>query len=270
MAWAKARPLPHRSGKLGARGVDAVDGDGHRPRREVLDHRQGRPAGPRGQRQPGGDVRVRGAEGGPVEQVQRDADHGPRRASRHGLSKQRLVGVVHPEGADVELRLGRPRPCGDDSGKGSACCPCAIDRHRRTVTVATNGAYPRHGSRRASGSRTRAGRQSARVLGAAGDPAAVLPSLLAAEPDRARAHPGHRAVHHRGQPPVVPGPLRHRGHGPQADLLHDEEGGVHQPPGRLAAVLAGRLPDRSPGRRPGGDGHHQGDPGARRRRPHLP
>ena len=105
---------------------------------------------------------------------------------------------------------------------------------------------------------------------AARDPAAVLPPVLPPEPHRARAHPGRGPVHHRLQPPVVPRPLRHRHDGPPAALLHDEEGGVHQPAGRVAALLAGRLPDRSRLLRPGGDGHHARDPRARRRRPDLP
>ena len=97
----------------------------------MLDHRQR--AGPRaqdGQRQARRDVRVGRAERGAVEQVQREADRGPRRAAGHRLAEQHLVGVVHAEGAHVELRLGRPRSRGDGSGEGSAGCPCAIYRHR--------------------------------------------------------------------------------------------------------------------------------------------
>ena len=41
-------------------------------------------------------------------------------------------------------------------------------------------------------------------------PAAVLPPLLPHEPDRPRAHPARGPGDPRGQPPLVPGPVRHR------------------------------------------------------------
>src|SRR4051794_36209864 len=87
--------------------------------------------------------------------------------------------------------------------------------------------------------------ESARLLVHAGGPAAVLSRVVSPRADRARAHPGRRPRDPRLESPLLPRPVRHRGHDAAADLLRRKEGALPLPPGRLvAAELAGRVPYR--------------------------
>src|SRR4051812_8335880 len=92
------------------------------------------------------------------------------------------------------------------------------------------------------------GRQPGRLLAGARALPAVLPPLLPDVANRTRARPRERPRDLRGQPPLVPGPVRDRNGRPPAHVLRGQGGAVPPPHRGLVLELAGRLP-RAP--RPG-------------------
>src|SRR3954449_1034494 len=128
-----------------------------------------------------------------------------------------------------------------------------------TVTTARRSGTPGEGNDRNSRRSQpaprpppRARRQPARLLAGPRRLPALLPSLLPALAHRARARAGERPRDLRGQPPLVPGPVRDRHDRPPADVLRGQGGAVPQPPVRLVAERARRVP-RPP--RAGRHGH---------------
>src|SRR4051794_3278082 len=95
---------------------------------------------------------------------------------------------------------------------------------RGTVTTAAGRGYVKGGPTLLPSPRAHARGQPRRVLDRARRAAALLPRLLPRDADRTRASAEGGAVHHRGQPPLVPGPVRDRDHAAPARLLRGQEG----------------------------------------------
>ena len=252
-ACQNAARLPVMRRDAVARRVHAVHDRGQRPGREVLGQAGQRAARPRRDRQGRRHVGVHGAEHRAVEQVDGGPDRDLGAPADHRGAEELGVVVGHAEHALVQRLLGRPHARRGGAGERAAQRPGQLEGHVRTVTGRAGVGTRHHGPGGAAPARPRAGREPHRVLAVAGRPAAVLPPLLPPLAGRARARTRGGAGHLRRQPPLVPGPVRHRHAGAAADLLRGQAGAVPLPRLRLVPELAGRLPGQARRRRPGHD-----------------